>query len=93
MFLNQSFNEEGRYEVVVNSEGRFEIEIVDDFVPVYEESDLPIWGMDIKKPWLLILAKVWAKKNKGYKRLMRAVNFRFIGTFTNSNWRYFNLST
>lgn len=47
MFITQGYNELGRYEVIVNSEGRFQLEVVDDLIPVYESNEQPIWGMNI----------------------------------------------
>jgi hypothetical protein len=77
--------------VIVNYEGRFVTEVVDDFIPVEKETLMPIWGMDINEPWLLILTKVWAKRKGGYLNLKKNDNFEFIKCFSNSNWRYYNL--
>lgn len=34
-FLTQDFSESGCYEMVINKNGRYEIDVVDDWVPVY----------------------------------------------------------
>lgn len=92
MFITQDYSEHGRYEVIVNNEGRFELEVVDDLIPININSGLPILNLDIRQPWLLILVKVWAKRNGGYNRLKNGKCFEFISAFTNSNWKYYNLS-
>lgn len=66
MFVTQDWDPNGRYLIVLNSEGRFETEVVDDYIPVYEKSEEPLWGMSLTKPWELILAKIWAKRSGGY---------------------------
>lgn len=35
------------YEMIINNNGRFETDVVDDWVPVYEYSLEPIWGLHI----------------------------------------------
>jgi hypothetical protein len=78
LFLTQEFTKHGLYEVIINQNGRFETDVVDDWVPVYEETQEPIWGMDINSAWQVILLKFWAKKNKGYSQVKRISPFRFI---------------
>jgi len=65
---------------------------VDDRIPVDAKTEEPIWGMSTKHPWQLILLKFWAKKLGGYSEVKRRRPFEFIESFTNSNWKYFNLS-
>ncbi len=38
LFLVQTITENGKYEVVINRDGNFEVETVDDFVPVYKDT-------------------------------------------------------
>ncbi len=91
MFLTQDFVSHGLYEIIINQNGRFETDVVDDWIPVYEDSMEPIWGMDLEHAWQIILLKFWAKKNRGYYNVKLIPPFRFIEFFTNSNWKYFNL--
>ena len=92
MFITQDFQEDGRYELVVNTDGRFEHLAVDDYVPVYEETEEPVWEMSLKWPWQLVLAKAWAKHCGGYEQMLNAPPMEFLSSFTNSNWRYYNLT-
>lgn len=42
--------------------------------------------------WQIILLKFWAKRNGGYNRIMSIPPFYFLEFFSNSNWKYYNLS-
>lgn len=64
--------------MIYNRDGRFETEVVDDLIPIYQETGDPIWGMDIKLPWQLILLKFWAKISKGYNNVASRQAFEFI---------------
>lgn len=77
--------------MIINVDGRFETGCVDDWVPVYEHSLQPIWGMDFDQGWQIILLKFWAKRNGGYRNVRNLPPFSFIESFTNSNWKYFNI--
>jgi len=35
------------YHASVNYNGRWETDVIDDLIPVYEKSGKPIWGMDL----------------------------------------------
>ena len=91
MFVTQDWTEEGRYLLVYNSKGRYETDVVDDYIPVFEKSDEPIWGLSLKYPWLLILVKMWAKQCGGYDKVKDTQPMDFLRCFTNTNWKYYNL--
>lgn len=63
---------------MINQNGRFENDVVDDIVPVYEDSFEPIWGMDLDQSWQIILLKFWAKRNGGYRQVKLAPAFNFL---------------
>ena len=48
--------------------------------------------MDIKHPWQIILLKHWAKISGGYDKVKNGKPFEFIEAYTNSNWKYENLT-
>jgi hypothetical protein len=52
----------------------------------------PVWGLTFENPWELILIKAWAKVRGGYHVIRQARPFEFIETFSQSTWKYFNLS-
>lgn len=61
--------------------------------------------MDLEQPWQLILMKFWAKRlyvqsnnfnldssTSGYVGVKNGAPFKFIEVFTNSTWKFNNLS-
>lgn len=77
--------------MIINQNGRFEKDVVDDWIPVYEYSLQPIWGLDLDQAWQIILLKFWAKRNQGYQNIPNIPPFAFLEHFSNSNWKCFNL--
>lgn len=77
-FITQNFSENGFYHVIINNKGRFETDVVDDIVPVYENSLEPIWGMELDQAWQIILLKFWAKRSGGYNNVKNAPAYNFL---------------
>jgi hypothetical protein len=75
LFITQDYQEKGLYHIIFNKDGRFETDVVDDWIPVYEDTNEPIWGMDFNHPWQLILLKFWAKKQRGYWKVKNGKPF------------------
>lgn len=90
--MTQDYQKSGKYTVIVNIDGRFEVITVDDFIPIHKDTLCPIWDMSYNNPWELILIKVWAKKLKGYNLIPQARPFEFIEAFSNPTWKYFNIN-
>ena len=67
------------------------IEIVDDYIPVDAETLEPIWGTTMMQAWQIILIKLWAKLNGGYREIHSTPPFDFLEHFSNPNWKFFNL--
>ena len=38
LFITQDYQDNGLYHIIFNKDGRFETDVVDDFIPVYEET-------------------------------------------------------
>ena len=90
MFITQDFSENGLYKVILNEDGRYRLVTVDDMIPVLNESNQHLWG--IEEPWKMILLKVWACLNEGYDNILKNHRpFNFLEYFTGNNWKYFNL--
>lgn len=92
LFLTQTYSPSGKYTLVTNTDGRFEVICVDDRIPINKVTYEPIWGLSYKNPWELLLIKAWAKKLKGYHKISQTKPFEFIENFSNPTWKYFNLT-
>lgn len=82
IIFNSSFSENGRYEMIVNMDGKYQMEVIDDVIPVYEDSQEPVWSHYLKETWHLLVIKLWAKIKGGYYRLKDTQPFEFIEHFT-----------
>ena len=58
--------ENGYYRYFVKRHGQYYIDYIDDIIPVKKEKKKikPLWGLDIRFPWQLILLKAWLKEKK-----------------------------
>ena len=92
LFLTQDWQASGRYVLLINVDGRWEFTVVDDYIPVDSRTMETHWEMDFLNPWEIILMKAWAKRRGGYDKVERAKPAEFMQTFSNSCWKYFNLT-
>ena len=91
-FITRNFSKEGIYEFVINRDGRWVNEIVDDYIPIYEKTKEPIWGLDVNESWKIILIKLFAKIRGGYDKILHeAKPFDFIEVFSNTTWKFFHI--
>lgn len=77
-FITQNLEQNGFYHVIINNQGRFETDVVDDVIPVYADSHEPIWDMELDQCWQIILLKFWAKRSGGYDKVKNAPPFNFL---------------
>lgn len=84
-------NEKGFYYVVVCQNGTLTKVIIDDKF-YFDEKDHKILTHPALSdhPWVHIVAKVWAKLNKGYDNLKSCPSFSFIRTFSFPDWEIMN---
>lgn len=68
--------------MIVNMDGKYQMEVIDDVIPVYEDSQEPVWSHYLKETWHLLVIKLWAKIKGGYYRLKDTQPFEFIEHFT-----------
>ena len=54
---------------------------MDDYIPVEGKKRLPIWGINIKEPWKLLLMKAWLKEKKSIEAVLKAKPYEFIDAF------------
>ena len=67
LFNTKNINEDGYYEIIFYIDGIKQIVIVDDYIPILEFTNQPIFAQPHdNKIWAMILEKAWAKINGGY---------------------------
>lgn len=67
LFITQKVSKNGYYKYFVKRNGEYFIEQCDDYIPVEKKTWKPIWGIDLKHPWQVILMKMWIKEMGGVK--------------------------
>ena len=71
IFKTKIMNPDGYYELVLNIEGKPQIVIVDDYLPVYKDTKKLIYAQTNKNEiWICLLEKAWAKVNGGYANII-----------------------
>ena len=71
MFRQSSKNENGFYEITLFIDGKRQIVIVDDYLPVYKKNNKPCYAKSNKNEiWVMLLEKAWAKVNGGYANII-----------------------
>jgi hypothetical protein len=88
-----TFNPTGIYTVIAQVNGHYKVVTIDDWIPVYERTNKPLWDMETTCPWAILLLKAWALINGGYQTLINCHPYEFIRTFTYPNWKLRVLTT
>ena len=84
IFKTKNINEEGYFELIIFIDGKFQIVLVDDYLPVFSKNKKICFSkLNNNEIWICILEKAWAKINGGYTNIikgwMRHVLFAFTG--------------
>ena len=82
LFKSKEINPEGYFEVVLFIDGKFQIVIVDDFLPVDENNELVFTQSRNNEIWICILEKAWAKVNGGYANILQGYISEALEAFT-----------
>ena len=83
MFKTKEINEKGYYEIMFFIDGKFQIIIVDDYLPVNKETGLIEFARPNKNEiWVCLLEKAWAKVNGGYSNIIKGWMHQALQTFT-----------
>ena len=71
IILNQEYNSEGIYKIILFIDGEFQIVYIDDYFPCIKDSNVLYF---IKSSnfsfWQLLIEKAWAKVNGGYQNII-----------------------
>ena len=71
LFKTNATNKDGFYEIIFIIDGRPQIVIVDDYLPVYKKTKRPIYAQSKgNEIWVMLLEKAWAKVNGGYANII-----------------------
>ena len=74
LFKIKNVNEEGYYEIIFYIDGIKQIVIIDDFLPIYKNSQKPCFAQPHQnKIWVMLLEKAWAKINGGYANIIKGL--------------------
>ena len=82
LFKSKEINKEGYFEVILFIDGKFQIVIVDDFLPVNENNELVFSQSKNNEIWICILEKAWAKVNGGYANILQGYISELLEAFT-----------
>ena len=71
LFKTKSFNKDGFYEIALFIDGKPQIVIVDDYLPVEKSTGKPCYSQSKgNELWVMLLEKAWAKVNGGYANII-----------------------
>ena len=71
LFKTKIMNPDGFYELILNIDGKPQIVIVDDYLPVNKDTKQLIYAKSTKNEiWISLLEKAWAKVNGGYANII-----------------------
>ena len=71
LFKTKDTNKDGFYEIILFIDGKPQIVIVDDYLPVNKRTKQPVYAQSKgKELWVMLLEKAWAKVNGGYANII-----------------------
>ena len=71
LFKTKETNKDGYYEIIFYIDGKPQIVIVDDYLPVDSRTKKPIYAQSKgNEIWVMLLEKAWAKVNGGYANII-----------------------
>lgn len=86
-FISKEMNKGGYYQYFIRRNGEYYVDYIDDFIPVVGVKKLPLWGLNIKEPWKLIIMKAWMKEKGGIKGVENAQPYEFIEAFGSTGYK------
>ena len=71
IFKTTTTNKDGFYEIIFFIDGKPQIVIVDDYLPVNKRTKRPVYAQSKgNEIWVMLLEKAWAKVNGGYANII-----------------------
>ena len=83
IFKTKNINKEGYFELIFFIDGKYQIIIVDDYLPVYIKTKKICFSKPYNNEiWICILEKAWAKVNGGYSNIIKGWMRHALQAFT-----------
>jgi len=82
LFKIKEINSKGYYEIILFIDGKFQIVIIDDFLPIINDNEFCFSPSLNKEIWLCLLEKAWAKVNGGYANIIKGYAHHVFETLT-----------
>ena len=83
MFRTKKISENGLYEIVFFIDGKFQLVLIDDYLPVNKKNGTIAYARPNKNElWVCLLEKAWAKINGGYSNIIKGWMRHVLQTFT-----------
>lgn len=74
---------EGIYRLAVNIQGKRQEIYIDDYIPVFEGSDRPVFCKPMNNEiWVILLEKAWAKLSGSYGMTSEGYSHEVFNTFS-----------
>lgn len=81
LFITQNVNEQGYYQYFIKRSGEYFVEECDDLVPIDKVTKRPMFDLNPKYPWQLLLLKIWLKEKSTMGEVNQADPFEFLDAF------------
>ena len=83
IFINEKYNPDGFYTLILFIDGEFQIVYIDDFIPCLKGTNIPYFlKINNYSIWPLLLEKGWAKVNTSYQNALSGWPNDIFKTFT-----------
>ena len=94
MFKTETTNKDGFYEIIFIIDGKPQIVIVDDYLPVNKKNKRPVYAQSKgNEIWVMLLEKAWAKVNGGYANIISGLPSEAIEFLTGLGSLVYNTET
>ena len=83
IFINEKYNPDGFYTLILFIDGEFQIVYIDDYIPCLKGTNIPYFlKINNYSIWPLLLEKAWAKVNTSYQNALSGWPNDIFKTFT-----------
>lgn len=87
LFITSKITENGYYQYFIKRNGIYEIDFIDDVIPVEGPKEVPLYNLSYRRPWEILLMKAWFKEKGGVHSAHNAEPFEFLRAFGMPGYR------